>query len=57
VLGEETATAWCPDWYSLLQAAKYLGVAPWDLMERSVWWRDKAVIAASAEAQADDIKK
>jgi len=40
-----------------MQAAKYLGVAPWDLMERSVWWRDKAVIAASAEAQADDIKK
>jgi len=56
VLNETTALAWCPDWYSLMQAAKYLGVAPWDLMARSVWWRDKAVIAASAEAQADDIK-
>jgi hypothetical protein len=55
VLGEETDTAWMPDWYPLIVAAKYLGVPPWDLLERSVWWRDKALIAMSAEKQAKKI--
>lgn len=44
----------CPDWYVLIQAAKYLGVPPWELMEQSIWWRDKALIAMSAEAQAQE---
>jgi len=38
-----------------MQAAKYLGVAPWDLMERSVFWQDKALIANAAEGQAQAI--
>ncbi len=42
-----------PDWYLLIRAARYLGVAPWDLAERSVVWRDWALIAESAEAEAE----
>lgn len=45
----------CPDWYGLIQAAKYLNVAPWQLLEQSVYWRDKAIIAMSAEHDAQDI--
>jgi len=55
VLGEETETAYCPDWYAVMQAAKYLNVAPWELVDQSVYWRDKALIAMSAEAQAQKI--
>jgi len=40
-----------PDWYPLLKAAKYLGVAPWELAEQSIWWRDIALKAMSAEAR------
>jgi hypothetical protein len=46
----------CPDWYAFIQAAKYLGVAPWKLLKQGVWWQDKALIAMSAEAQAREIK-
>jgi len=55
VLGEETETARCPDWYAVIQAAKYLGVAPWEMLEQSVFWFDKAIIAISAENQAQEI--
>jgi len=56
VLGEETETAYCPDWYPIIQAAKYLNVSPWELLDRSVWWRDKALIAMAAESQAQEIR-
>lgn len=46
----------CPAWYPVMQAAKYLGVAPWELMEQSIWWRDKALIAMSAENEAQEIR-
>jgi len=45
-----------PDWYPSMQAAKYLNVPWWDLLEQSVWYRDKALIAMSAEAEAQNIK-
>jgi hypothetical protein len=45
----------CPDWYYLMKAAKYLGVAPWELLGQSVWWIDKALIAISAEIEAQEI--
>jgi hypothetical protein len=45
----------CPDWYVVIAVAKYLGVAPWQLMEESVWWQDKAMVAMAAEAQAQKI--
>ncbi len=46
----------CPDWYNTMKAAQYLGVAPWDLMEQSIWWQEKAIIAMNAEAEADEIR-
>jgi hypothetical protein len=55
VLGEETETAKCPDWYSLIQAAKYLNVAPWVLMDQSIYWQDKALKSITAENQARKI--
>lgn len=45
----------CPDWYGLMQAAKYIGCPPWELLSVSIWWRDKAIIAMSAEAEASKI--
>lgn len=41
-----------PDDYALFQAAKYLGVAPWDLAERPNYWQDRALVFAEAEALA-----
>jgi hypothetical protein len=38
-----------PDWYSHLSAAKYLGVAPWELGEQPVFWRNAALVAADVE--------
>lgn len=42
-----------PEEYALVQAAKYLGVAPWDLAERPQWWTNLALTFSSAEAQAE----
>lgn len=55
MLGQETQTAWCPDWYAVVQAAKYLGCKPWELMDMPVWWLDRALIAMTAENQAREI--
>jgi len=44
----------CPEWYSLYQAARYMNVPPYELVKQSVWWRDKAVLAINAEAQAQE---
>lgn len=41
-----------PDWYPLIKAARYLGVAPWDLLEQPVIWRRWAEAAEFAEAEA-----
>lgn len=43
-----------PDWYRLIRAAKYLGVAPWDLAERPVTWMEWALTAENAEASAQE---
>ncbi len=45
----------CPDWYAAIKAANYLSVAPWDLLEHSIYWSDKALKAMQAEAQAQEI--
>lgn len=55
VLNEETDLAECYDWYTFLKAARWLGVAPWVLSEQSIYWREKAVIAMNAEAQAQEV--
>lgn len=41
-----------PQWYGLIRAARYLGVAPWELAEKPAIWRDWAVAAESAEVEA-----
>ena len=54
VLGEETETAWCPEWYPLFLAADRCHAKPWEMVEQSVWWSDKALTALSAENWARD---
>jgi hypothetical protein len=41
-----------PDWYPLLRAARYLRVAPWDLLRQPIVWRDWALMSEAAEAEA-----
>lgn len=42
-----------PEWYRLIRAAKYLGVAPWDLLEKPAIWMEWALSAESAENKAE----
>lgn len=44
-----------PDWYRLIAAAKYLGVAPWDLLEQPAIWTEWALMAGEADAEAQDV--
>ncbi len=44
-----------PDWYTLLRAARYLQVAPWELAARPMIWMDWALTAESAENEARSI--
>lgn len=39
-------------WYPLIRAAKYLGVAPWELAAQPGFWRTWALQAETAETQA-----
>lgn len=41
-----------PDWYPVITAARYLGVAPWELVDQPSEWMDWALAAQSAESQA-----
>lgn len=34
-----------PEWYPLIKAARYLGVAPWELLEQPAIWVDWALLA------------
>lgn len=43
---------YAPDWFGIIQTAKYLGVAPWDLLQQPVIWQHWAQAAASAEIEA-----
>ncbi len=42
----------CPDWYPLIRAARYLGIAPWELMEKPMIWTNWALTAEGAEIEA-----
>lgn len=42
----------CPEWYPIIRAARYLGVAPWELVEQPAAWIDWALIAQNAEVGA-----
>ena len=41
-----------PDWYPLIRAAKYLNVAPWDLLQQPMIWSQMALDAEIAEETA-----
>lgn len=47
----------CPEDYNVVKAAQYLGVAPWELMKQSIWWRERAIKFMNAEMQAMKIKE
>jgi len=47
----------CPDWYELIRAARYLRVAPWQLLAESIYWREIALKSMTAEARAQEILK
>jgi len=44
-----------PTWYPLLRAARYMGVAPWELMDRPIAWMEWALIAEAAENEAREV--
>jgi hypothetical protein len=51
VLGQEPGEPLhLPEWYMVLRAAKYLGVAPWELERKSILWYYQAIDAMNAEA-------
>lgn len=43
---------YCPDCYVIVQEAKQLGVAPWDLLKQPVFWRSVARACLDAENYA-----
>lgn len=43
-----------PDWYPLIRAARYLGVAPWELAQQWTGWMNRALVAESAEVDAEN---
>lgn len=45
-----------PGWYLLIQSAKYLRVAVWELAERPVYWHHIAQEAMAAEEAARKAK-
>lgn len=42
-----------PDWYPLIRAARYLGVPPWELADQPTYMMHWALLAESAENQAE----
>lgn len=44
-----------PDWYTHLQAARYLQVDPERLLEMPVYWKNWAIAAINEEAEAQKI--
>lgn len=42
-----------PEWYPLIRAARWLGVAPWDLAEQPSFWREAALESELAEGDAN----
>lgn len=44
------------DWYVLIRAARYLKVAPWDLLDQPVYWRQKAIESESIDAEVEEAR-
>jgi len=47
----------CPEDYNLFKAAQWLGVAPWELLEQSIWWKERAIKFMNAEVDGEKIKE
>lgn len=45
-----------PEWWVLIQAAKYLGVPPWDLEQQRPFWLNAALASLSAENDPQVVK-
>lgn len=46
-----------PDWYVLIRAARYLKVAPWELLKQPQQWQLWASEAEAAEGKAQQQKQ
>jgi hypothetical protein len=46
----------CTDYYAIVQAARYLGCDPWELIDQSVYWQDVAHKCMTAEIEGQKIK-
>lgn len=44
-----------PEAYYVIRAARYLGVAPWDLAQQPRFWLDFALCCEYAESRAPEI--
>lgn len=42
-----------PYWYLVIRAARYLGTAPWELLEQPFFWLHAALEAEGAEGKAE----
>lgn len=42
-----------PAEYLLIRAARFLGVPPWELETKPIYWRNLALAAESAEGEAE----
>lgn len=45
-----------PDYYPLIRAARYLGVAPWELLRQPRVWQEWAHICEAAENEAHTVQ-
>lgn len=46
----------CPSWYPLIAAARWMGVAPWELEQQPAKWMYLAAATSRAEAHAQEMK-
>lgn len=47
---------WQVEEWNLFQCAKWLGVAPWELLDRSAVWINKASFYANVEAEVEELR-
>lgn len=45
-----------PDNFSVVMAAKYWGVPPWEMMHESIYWIQAADDYANAERHRDEVR-
>lgn len=48
---------YCPDWYYLITAARYLKVPAWELQRQPIIWQTWAHAAMTAEDKAQSQKE